>query len=200
LPPRPIIITFDDGFTDAVGHAADVLATHGFTATFYLVAGLTGGTSEWTRLRRGFTAPLIDWSTARELERRGFRCGSHSLTHRRLTSLDAEACREELVGSKQRIEDALGHGVDDFAYPFGSFDAQVHELTREAGYTTAVTTAVGHATAQDDPLALPRYTVRGDHSFFDFVSTVRTGKRLRELRPPLALYRAASCLLAALIP
>jgi peptidoglycan/xylan/chitin deacetylase (PgdA/CDA1 family) len=200
LPARPIIITFDDGFTDAVRHAADVLARHQFSATFYLVAGLAGQVSEWTRTRRGFTAPLIDWRIARELERGGFTCGSHSMTHRRLAALDPRRCRDELVESRRTIEDALGHEVRDFAYPFGSVDARVRELTSEAGYTTAVTTTAGYASSDDDPLALPRFTVRGDHSFLDFVSMVRTGRRLRELRPPLALYRAASCVLAALLP
>jgi peptidoglycan/xylan/chitin deacetylase (PgdA/CDA1 family) len=122
------------------------------------------------------------------------------LTHARLPELDAEACRHELAASRRALEDALGHEVTDLAYPFGAFDATVRAAAQDAGYTTAVTTIPAHATGADDPLALPRHTIRGDDSFLGFVSVVRTARRLSELRPPLALYRAASCALAALIP
>src|SRR5262245_54016318 len=53
LPSRPIVITFDDGFLDCVEHAVPILHARGFTATFYLVAGLVGKTSHWLLPERG---------------------------------------------------------------------------------------------------------------------------------------------------
>ena len=42
LPPRPVVITFDDGSRDCLEHAVPALLAHGFTATFFIVGGLVG--------------------------------------------------------------------------------------------------------------------------------------------------------------
>src|SRR5947207_2534839 len=42
LPAKPIIITFDDGFRDCFTYAVPILKAQGFTAVFFLVAGLLG--------------------------------------------------------------------------------------------------------------------------------------------------------------
>jgi peptidoglycan/xylan/chitin deacetylase (PgdA/CDA1 family) len=57
LPRRPIVITFDDGFRDCAAHAAPALADHGFSATFFLVAGLMGSSSRWLRAERELELP-----------------------------------------------------------------------------------------------------------------------------------------------
>src|SRR5690349_10987281 len=58
LPPRPVVITFDDGFLDAAIHAPPVLQACGFTAIFFVVAGLVGAQSAWLRAERGFESPM----------------------------------------------------------------------------------------------------------------------------------------------
>src|SRR5688572_25859544 len=42
LPRRPVVLTFDDAFVASGEHAPPVLRRHGFTATFFVVAGLVG--------------------------------------------------------------------------------------------------------------------------------------------------------------
>lgn len=78
LPPRPVILTFDDGFQTCVEHAVPLLDAHGFTATFFFVAGLVGGRSEWLLRDRGITLSHMGWPEARQLVAEGFVCGSHS--------------------------------------------------------------------------------------------------------------------------
>src|SRR5262249_45167581 len=75
LPSRPIIITFDDGFQNIVEYAVPILQARGFTAVFYLVAGLVGKSSRWILLELGIECPLMDWNAARELEQERFECG-----------------------------------------------------------------------------------------------------------------------------
>jgi peptidoglycan/xylan/chitin deacetylase (PgdA/CDA1 family) len=41
-PPRPVALTFDDGYEDAYSAALPALRRHGFTATFYIVSGYVG--------------------------------------------------------------------------------------------------------------------------------------------------------------
>ena len=174
IPRRPIVITFDDGFRDCARQAGPLLTSHGFSATFFLVAGLTGGPSAWLRAERGIELPLMSWDDARELERAGHRCESHSMTHPRLAELSADACREELARSRAVIEQELQHEVCCLAYPFGSYNDQVREIAAQCGYEAACTVEQGLSTTDDHPLALKRVPVLGGDSLFDFISRLST--------------------------
>lgn len=180
LPPRAVVITFDDGLLGCAEHAVPVLADHGLTAVFYLVADLVGTTSQWMREDPGVDLPLFGWDTARELLAVGFQVGAHTASHPRLTRLDDARCRIELSGARERLERELGTPILHLAYPFGDWDPRVKELARAAGYETACSTRRGLSRADDDPLALHRVTVYGHESFADFRSRVRTGRSLGE--------------------
>ncbi len=180
LPPRPVIITFDDGFRDCLDYAVPVLQAQGFTAVFYLVAGLMGKVAEWLVTRFGIEIAMMDWDGARRLEAASFQCGSHTLSHPALADLDVAACRAELCRSRQMLEDRLGRPVRHLAYPFGSFDERVRAIAAESGYHTACSTRQGLSTVDDDRLALHRVPVNGQDSLLDFICRLHTGQPLRE--------------------
>ena len=180
LPDRPVVLTFDDGFHESAEQAVPILEEHGFVATFFLVAGLAGGTSRWLAGERGIELPLFGWAEARRLEERGFRCGVHTLTHPRLAELPAAACRRELAESRRLMEDQLGRPVRELAYPFGSFSPEVREIAAEAGYQTACSSRPGLSPAEDDPLALCRIPIEGGDSLLDFACRLRTGRTVRQ--------------------
>jgi peptidoglycan/xylan/chitin deacetylase (PgdA/CDA1 family) len=180
LPSRPVIITFDDGLEDCVKYAVPILQAQGFTAIFYLVAGLMGETSRWLRLERGIEFPLMDWTAARQLLAAGFQCGSHSMSHPRLANLSAAACREELVRSRQMLEDNLGQEIKHLAYPYGSFTEQVQVAVAETGYRSACSVRIGLSPCDDDPMALHRVPVNGRDSLFDFICRLHTARSFGE--------------------
>jgi len=179
LPARPVMITFDDGFRSCADHAVPLLRSHGFTAVFYLVAGLVGDRSRWMA-GAGVQLPLMTWSQARELARAGFQCGVHSMTHRRLTDLPPAALQIELADARRRAEDELGHPAVHFAYPYGAYDGAVRAAAAEAGYVTASSTRPGPSGPDDDLLALHRITIHGHDTLLDFAWRLRTGAGLRE--------------------
>lgn len=184
LPARPVLITFDDGFRACADQAVPVLQAYGFTATFFLVAGLMGETSRWMS-EANVTLPLMSWQRARELASAGFQFGSHTLTHPNLLGLESTRRRVELCDSRSRLEDELGRPVVHFAYPYGAYDASVRDGVADAGYVTGCATRSGLSEPGEDLLALRRMTVHGHDSMLDFASRLRTGlaagERLRHV-------------------
>jgi peptidoglycan/xylan/chitin deacetylase (PgdA/CDA1 family) len=182
LPRRPVVITFDDGYQDCVDHAVPVLEARGLTATFFVVAGLAGRSSEWLRRERSLAFRLFDWPSARRLEASGFRCGAHGWTHARMTELTTADCRQELAASRRRLEDELGREVLDMAYPHGRYDERTRGLVAEAGYRSACSVRPGLTTLDDDPLALRRVHVEGGDSVAKFRDRLAAGEPGRILR------------------
>jgi peptidoglycan/xylan/chitin deacetylase (PgdA/CDA1 family) len=161
LDPRTVVITFDDGFKDLVTHALPVLDEFGFRATVFAVASAIEGHPEL--LRNGYAGPYLEAAEARQLAASGrVRFGAHGATHVRLRGLDPQALREETVGAKTRLEDALGVAVELYAYPFGAYDAwdsHAREAVASAGYRAAFTSIVGPLRGSSDVMLLPRSRV-----------------------------------------
>lgn len=163
LPERPLVLTFDDAYVDFLENAAPVLKAHGYPATVYAVSSLVGKTSSWDAGVGPEPAPLMNAAQLREVKDLGFTIGSHSKSHLRMAQQDDDCIRTELQDSKDTLEDLLGSRVDHFCYPYGSHDLRCVEAAAQAGYLSATTCERAAATAQDDPLTLPRKAVsRGD--------------------------------------
>jgi peptidoglycan/xylan/chitin deacetylase (PgdA/CDA1 family) len=80
----------------------------------------------------------------------------------------------------------LGVAIEHFAYPFGQFTADIVELVRHAGYSSAMTVQPGVARASDDRLRLPRILVNGERGLWKFLLHVATPyERLRWRRRAL---------------
>ena len=172
LPAKPIVLTFDDGFEDCLEHAVPLLQQHRFTATFFLVAGLVGGTSQWLVQERGLEYRLMDWPSARMLLKAGFECGAHGMNHRRLATLSAEECFHELGDARARLEDNLNSAVRHLSYPYGSFNERVRDVAATCGYLSACTVETGIATTADDLLMLKRLHVTATEGVLAFSSNL----------------------------
>jgi peptidoglycan/xylan/chitin deacetylase (PgdA/CDA1 family) len=142
-----VVITFDDGAETDLVVAAPILREAGFGATFYVTVDHLD--------RRGF----LSEAQLRELADQGFEIGSHAMTHRYLQDLPTPEIREELVGSKKRLEDHTGKPVRHFSCPGGRWDRRVAEEARAAGYETLVTSVVGLNGAESDRFHLRRIAV-----------------------------------------
>ena len=81
LARRPIMITFDDGYSDCVRYAVPILRKHGFKAIIYIVTSRVGKLSDWLGTQRMLKWPLADWTELRHLSDIGFVCGVHSHNH-----------------------------------------------------------------------------------------------------------------------
>jgi len=146
LPKRAVILTFDDGRSDALNVVLPLLRKRGMRATFFIITGRVG--------EPGF----LTWEDVRALAAAGMEIGSHTQTHARLTDLTDEAAEEELKGSKARLEKEIGQPVEILAYPFNAVRSHTASLAAAAGYRVAV---AGSAHGRSGLLRLRRFPVNG---------------------------------------
>jgi peptidoglycan/xylan/chitin deacetylase (PgdA/CDA1 family) len=147
LPPKPIILSVDDGYIDDVRTILPDLERLHMVATFFVI---TGRMSE-----PGF----LDAAAIRQLDRAGMDVGDHTAHHVDLRLLTPSELRTETAGSRQVLQHVLGHPVYFFAYPFGDFNDAVVSAVRAAGFTMAYSTAGGITESTSSPLTMPRIHV-----------------------------------------
>lgn len=167
-------LTFDDGYRNNLLNALPTLQRHGFTATCYGVSRLIGKTNLWDTGKVA-EAPLMDLAGWRNWSEAGMEVGSHTLTHARLTDLDAPAARREIAESKDELQQQIGGEVRHFCYPYGAHDELHCQMAREAGYVSATTTSRGRVRPGDDPFRYKRIMVARATHLGLFAAKVLTG-------------------------
>jgi peptidoglycan/xylan/chitin deacetylase (PgdA/CDA1 family) len=160
IAPKPVVITFDDGYSDFRSRAFPVLTKYDFSATMFLP---TAYICESPTMFKG--KACLTWAEVRELKQHGIEIGSHTVTHPQLHDLSPSVINDEIVNSKNAIEQRLGCRVDSFAYPFAfpqtdtGFTATLRESLLTAGYKNGVCTMLGRADRWSEPLFLERLPV-----------------------------------------
>lgn len=172
-PGRVLAVTFDDGERSVLEHGFAVLAELGVPATVFVPTATVGAPG------------VMDWADLARLAEAGWEIGSHTRTHALLPELDDGALEDELRGSREELEQALGRYCRSIAYPYGASDGRVRAAAVAAGYRAGCTL---EAARPGDPLAWPRVGVDGDDGHVLFrLKTSRPGRLLRRtpLGPPL---------------
>lgn len=144
--PKPIILTFDDGYLDNYENAFSILKKYDFTGTFFLITNYNG-------VNPGYmTKEQIG-----EMKEAGMEFGSHTLSHPDLRYLSPEELKRQLEVSKQDMK--------VFCYPAGKYNDEVKKAVRAAGYIAAVTIHNGIANQDSDLLELPRIRITNETDF-----------------------------------
>jgi len=158
LPPRPVIITFDDGHLDNYTAAFPIMQKYGFTGILYLVSNYLG------------VDEYLDVEQVQQMHQAGWEVGSHSIHHLDITRLKPDAQRQEVVDSRKRLEAALGIPVETFAYPFGEYNRAAIGYVKFAGYSAGMN-ATGYTADQysNNLYALQRLEVKGQDDLNSFV-------------------------------
>ncbi|WP_112662529.1 polysaccharide deacetylase family protein [Microvirga flavescens] len=92
--------------------------------------------------------------------------GSHTVTHPILARHEDDFVRREMLQGKAAVEERLGIQVRHMAYPLGDRNSagdREFRLSREAGFTTCLTTRPGHVFQKhaQNLTALPRVSING---------------------------------------
>jgi peptidoglycan/xylan/chitin deacetylase (PgdA/CDA1 family) len=158
LPPRPLIITFDDGHLNNYTTAFPIMQKYGFTGILYLVANYLGADQ------------YMNAEQIKEMAAAGWEVGSHSISHLDLTTLDPERQRHEIVDSREILEAKLGIPVLTFSYPFGMSNPGIIDYTHFAGYIAGMSLGFTHDQGTSNLYTLQRRDIKGTYDVKQFAA------------------------------
>ncbi|HET8863306.1 MAG TPA: polysaccharide deacetylase family protein [Solirubrobacterales bacterium] len=159
LPPRAVLLTFDDAYTDLRDAACPVLSERGIPGVAFAVAGQIGGTNVWDSEIGATSLDLLDGDGLREISRGGIEVGAHTVNHRPLTRVPSDQLEEEIHAAADLLEGVGLPRPRAFSYPYGNWDQHVANAVRDAGYEVAFTVDRGVVQNGVDLHALPRIAV-----------------------------------------
>jgi len=159
LPPKPIVITFDDGNRNIYDNAFPIMQEFDFPGVFYIVGNrVNSGTN------------IAHAPELKKMVDAGWEIGSHGYTHTDLT-LDHSIARYEILQSKLDIEDALGVDVQTFAYPFGTVDPYLAQKVANYGYRAGMGLGVSWTHTWGSMFYLNRIEIQGSYSL-DYIGSL----------------------------
>ena len=175
IPPRCAVITFDDSWKSQYEVGWPIMKKLGYTFTMFVYTEGVGGGS----LAGG---QAVTWEQLADLRDNGIDIQDHTATHqdlregrtimtieggkrskKKLTGAEYEQwLHNELVGSKQLLEQRLGIKVNCLSVPFGVYNDRVKQLAHEAGYE-AMFTVYGQPITWSTPLdSIGRYAIEAN--------------------------------------
>jgi peptidoglycan/xylan/chitin deacetylase (PgdA/CDA1 family) len=136
LPAKPIAITIDDGVANQYTEAFPILREYNIKATSFVITG-----------RMGEIDPPYDalsWSQAQEMHDSGLvDAQSHTVTHPYLSQETSQQVMQELVNSRQDLEQYLQKEVHFISWPYGDYNSNVRFQAWQAGYAGGIGIGVG---------------------------------------------------------
>ena len=156
-PSKPIVLTFDDGYTDFYTTAFPILRRFNFHAISFIATGLVGG------------AYYMNWNQIKEIAQSGLvTFEAHTVSHANLAGLNYASALKQMVDSKNVIQSQTGYPVNFIAYPFGATNTLVQSAAKKAGFAGGLGTWFGKASAPG--FNMPRIRITGQMSLKDFAS------------------------------
>lgn len=159
LPPKPVILTFDDGYRDNYVNAFPLLQRYGLVGTFFLVTGpIDDGNPTY-----------MSWEMVSEMSDAGMDMEPHSQRHFDLRGRSQEFLAAEILTSRAAIELHTGRPARFFAYPSGSYDRAVIAFLKANDFWAAVTTVQGASHSSQQVFELKRVRMRAKTTLDDFI-------------------------------
>lgn len=133
LPPNPIALTFDDGYSEHLHTVMPILREYGFKGTFFIITGFAD------EKRQGY----LHWDQVQQLAASGMEIAAHSKTHPDLRGRNHDFLVYEMLGSLESLKVNLGLQHAAFAYPMGRYDDAALGVVKQTNTLLAVSTEHG---------------------------------------------------------
>jgi peptidoglycan/xylan/chitin deacetylase (PgdA/CDA1 family) len=167
LPPKPVVITIDDGFKSTFTLAYPVLKKYNFPATLFIYTDFIEKNSN-----------SLTWGEEiKEMTENNLEIGSHALSHCNLLKYKENEnyenylarIKKEIFLSKEILESKIGGKVKFFAYPYGVYSPTIKNLVIQADYEGILNANSMNNTLNTDPFSLNRQIIFRNNSFNSFI-------------------------------
>jgi peptidoglycan/xylan/chitin deacetylase (PgdA/CDA1 family) len=166
LPPRPVVLTFDDGYQDMFRGVYEPLLRAHLRGTFFIIPSFVG------------TPRYLTWRQVQIMAAHGMDIEAHTMTHPDLTRIGPRSVRWQLTQSRRELESRLHRAIRLMAYPYGAYSPQVATAAARAGYEAAFTTQEGWVASSARLLTEPRVYVDIDDTMPIFAGRLRGDSRV----------------------
>ena len=154
LPPKPVVLTFDDGYIDHYSTVFPILQEHRFTGTFFIIS----------RFADENNSGYMSWEQIAQMANAGMSMEAHTKTHADLRERSYDFLVHEILGNIESIQYHTGIEPRIFAYPVGHYDDTTLDVLSTTNILRAVTTQPGVYITTDNQLLLPRMRVTNETS------------------------------------
>jgi peptidoglycan/xylan/chitin deacetylase (PgdA/CDA1 family) len=165
-----VALTFDDALVSVLENGLPILREYGLPAGVFVPTGNLGRRPDWVMYgdRPDDNETVMTEQQIAALDHEGFEISSHTVSHPVLADLDDSGLEAELVGSKRRLEEIVGHQIWGISYPYGTCDARVHQAAQKAGYEMGFTVEPNKVNGHTERLRIGRFEVSPCETFLQF--------------------------------
>ena len=187
IPKKALIITFDDGLVSNY-EMLPTIKKYNTPITLFLCSEIINTNRHFWYKHKGLSKPLSYYKTLSNVDRlkalakdgfiqdkeyenthalskvqviemsKHINMQSHTKFHPCLPECEFEVAKEEIFGSKQKLEDEYGFAINTIAFPNGDYSDRDVKLTKEAGYECSITVDGGYNTLNSDLFRLKRFS------------------------------------------
>ena len=131
LPPKPVMLTFDDGYEDNYTNMLPLIEARGMKAVVYVIANKIG--------QKGY----LSFEQLKDMQTRGVEIGNHTADHLPLDELSHDEIVYAVGASKTYLEWSGVNTIYSLSYPNGIFNGDIIKILEQEHYFTAVTGDAG---------------------------------------------------------
>jgi peptidoglycan/xylan/chitin deacetylase (PgdA/CDA1 family) len=146
LPAKPVLLTFDDGYSDFGSDALPILKEFGYHATLFLPTGLTENPG------------YLTWNTVNDASISKVLIANHTWSHHSVAT-DKSTVEKEITTADSQLAQRGFNSQKVFAYPYGNSNQMAVEVLQKLGYNLAFTTIHGATLCKQQRLVLPRIRI-----------------------------------------
>jgi len=158
---RYAVVTFDDANENIIANALPELKSREIPATIFVITEKLGRIPDWENFSVDFTEDdrIMTLEQLQKLPSGLVTLGSHTMNHVLLTSVDIQAARDEITGSRVHLEKMVNLPVRMLSFPYGAYNGELVESCRAAGYERVFTTDPVFALTDPDEFVVGRMVV-----------------------------------------
>ena len=131
-----VSITLDDGYANNYEIAYPIFKKYHVPFCIYVCKGMITGDRKEDNIEH---YKMLSADQLRVLDKEPLcTLGGHTNSHYRLTNLSKDLQMQEIYGCKLWLENILDHPIEDYAFPYGSYNAETLAILANIGIKRAV--------------------------------------------------------------